>query len=721
MSASDITRRGFLLGSAVAGAAAAAATTGCATVPAMQAAHGRRGGSGAFRMFVVSDAHFGWDHPVQPPNEHIQQAIDNILADHPDLDLFVDSGDLHHNNAPDSARRGWMRHLANRVGPVPMAYCGGNHDCIGWGGGVDSEVRAAQLANTPARPYYSLDIKGVHIVMLPQQLFMSYSPEESLEWLDLDLEAAAGRTTIIVSHNAILGTTRDHGDAGYRQLANSRAVMRVLDKHPHAVAWLHGHNHSYEAMSKDGRMFVSNGRIGGFDPIWNRERYGGDTLGGVLLEVREGEVSARGYAAIQRKYFPNFTDSGEEAEVLRMRTSLDPKAAPAVCWGVGRAAPGVRHEAFRHYLPAEGAPRAEVMRRASEHKHLNEDPRFEAYAQRISRTHRTKHLGGFAVEPSLQNVAREDTTWSWLNPGIVFNPVDRMRRIMAPRGDAQRHAYFRAHPRSHFAMEVRTWAEQPGTRLTLVAYLFDSTGKQLAQYRSEAYPLPGGANTVRVDFAFDPQDLPGIYGDPQSSVQCQVAPIAELEGIEAFVEVLWFSLDQRINGAATRLFSIDGGGVEFRAGDGGIDSGPAPADFAARSRNIVDIGGVDDEPQTLLVRESGVEWQVRNAVAHRVGRRIVVDSIRNPFSEGKVVVVAPMSRTTAPFVARAEGFDAFSIEPWADGEGLAMEPGIGGPGRFLVANIGADAVVEGGRAAGMVDGMLAVDAQAGRTVRVRRA
>ena len=47
----------------------------------------------ALQGFVVADAHFGWDNPVQPAPEAIAESIDRIMARFPDLDLFVDAGD----------------------------------------------------------------------------------------------------------------------------------------------------------------------------------------------------------------------------------------------------------------------------------------------------------------------------------------------------------------------------------------------------------------------------------------------------------------------------------------------------------------------------------------------------------------------------------------------------------------------------------------------------
>ena len=66
-----------------------------------------------FKGFIVSDSHFGWAHKMQPTIEEQAAAIKNILNKFPDLDIFLDTGDAHHNdhhnNAnPHKARKDWV-------------------------------------------------------------------------------------------------------------------------------------------------------------------------------------------------------------------------------------------------------------------------------------------------------------------------------------------------------------------------------------------------------------------------------------------------------------------------------------------------------------------------------------------------------------------------------------------------------------------------------------
>ena len=711
----DISRRRFL-------AASAAVTAGASALASRaDAAPTQEGQPGNFHLFVVSDSHFGWDSPDQPSPEHQAQAIAGIMQGHPNLDLFVDSGDVHHNSAPDSAREDWTDVIGNGIGPVPLMLCNGNHDGMVWGGGVNPEDRCARLGSQPARPYFSMDIKGIHIVSLPQMIWMSYSPEESLEWLELDLDAAQRRTTIIISHNSLVGTTRDHGDIGYRQLANSPAVHALLRRYPNVVAWMHGHNHSYESMEVGGRLYISNGRIGGFDPTWNRERLEGDNLGGIHLEVTPEAVIAKAYSGIQKSVMENFTDNGEAAQVLRVRTSLDPSAPASLCWGFGKAAPGIREQARRHWIGAPDAAPAEVLRRPASVPHINEDPRFATYAQRVSRTHRTKHLGGFNISPDITTVAREDATWGWLNPGISFNAVDRPRVVSTSCNSSGRASYFRVHPASAFTLGAALWCEKPGARARLRAKLIDTNGRELAAWAGEEVPLPAGDFQLRGDFAFDLPALPGIYADPASEDSCQLVAELEIADIGDFIDVRAFELLQQRNGVDTTGVLVDGAPVALGQGPAGAQRGLVPAPLDGRSRHVVEVGAADTRPQNVLVREHGLEWQVRNAVARRDGAKIVVESIRNPYSRGKAVLIAPMRRTSVPFVARTEGLDSFIVTPHTEGDGLLVEVGPGASGKVLVANAGADPRIEGGSVAGMVGGLLAIEVAGPATMRLRPA
>ena len=97
---------------------------------------------------------------------------------------------------------------------VPLFYTTGNHQITVWGKDYDTEFHMNRMGSCPCRPYYSYDIKGVHFVSLPELMTAAYVTDEELAWLELDLNVHRDTTTIILSHNAIKGTTLAHDDPG---------------------------------------------------------------------------------------------------------------------------------------------------------------------------------------------------------------------------------------------------------------------------------------------------------------------------------------------------------------------------------------------------------------------------------------------------------------------------------------------------------------------------
>lgn len=152
-----LTRREFL-GAPAAGAALVAG------VSVAEAARQPR-----FSGFIVSDAHFGWDSPVQPSPEESRRAIQHIMARFPDLDVFVDTGDAHHSNVEDAARGDWTDIILGGCGTAPFLYCMGNHEQIEVLRSAslqeDVEARTCRLGSLSCPPYQSWNLKGIHFVV----------------------------------------------------------------------------------------------------------------------------------------------------------------------------------------------------------------------------------------------------------------------------------------------------------------------------------------------------------------------------------------------------------------------------------------------------------------------------------------------------------------------------------------------------------------------------
>ena len=307
--------------------------------------------TGCIKGFIVSDAHIGWKHFQQPTIEAQHKACENIKSKFPDLDLVFDTGDIHHGylNEPErvKARTQWLDHIANQFSTTPFHYIAGNHEL---GKGLnDPEHTACQLGSIPLRPYYSFDYKGIHFIALPELFNTIYITQESINWLLLDLLVNQHKTTLIFSHNSIKGTTFNNGETGYRCLANSQQLLDILDKNQQVVAWFHGHNHQYELVKQRNRLFVSNGRIGGFVPSDTWGDFGQGHLGGIYFEINSNQLLVRAYSATASAFMDEL-DSPHLSQSLKVSTSYNSQGQFNYYMGHGASVAGVEHHCANHYL-----------------------------------------------------------------------------------------------------------------------------------------------------------------------------------------------------------------------------------------------------------------------------------------------------------------------------------------------------------------------------------
>lgn len=142
--------------------------------------------------FIVSDAHFGWNHKEQPSPETQRLMMQRIIKRFPDLDVFIDTGDAHHGalkrEPGDIARGNWTDIIAGGCDTAPFFYVAGNHEIIGTLYDGDQEWRCNALGSVSCRPYYSFDIKGIHFISLPELVEPVYINKESIELITIQVE-----------------------------------------------------------------------------------------------------------------------------------------------------------------------------------------------------------------------------------------------------------------------------------------------------------------------------------------------------------------------------------------------------------------------------------------------------------------------------------------------------------------------------------------------------
>lgn len=181
-------------------------------------------------------------------------------------------------------------------------------------------------------------------------------------------------TTIIVTHNSILNTTGGD-EPGYRGLAQNDLLLDLFKHNPQIIAWMHGHNHDYVVVPREGMLFVSVGRIGGFS-------HNVIPLGGMYVKVTAEGMTVRGFNAETGKFLEGASGNIHGLPVsgsLKRWTSFDAQAKTAIGFGVGHDQAGARTPVFNHFIG--GAATAWIDRRS----HRRRRPRTPATPWRWSR------------------------------------------------------------------------------------------------------------------------------------------------------------------------------------------------------------------------------------------------------------------------------------------------------------------------------------------------
>lgn len=623
-----------------------------------------------FRGFIVSDAHFGWNSPVQPTVEESRRAMQKIMARFPDLDVFVDTGDAHHSWVEDVSRGHWTDIIAGGCGTAPFLYCVGNHELAGE---EDTEARSCRLGSLACRPYQSWSLKGIHLVAAPQLIQMSYVCEELLEWLELDLSLHKDLTTLVFSHNSLRGTTKSGDDVGYRQIVNSTAVLDLLRRYPNVLAWMHGHNHTWELVPAFGKLFVSNGRIGGFDP-GGPGTAGNGHIGGIYFEIGSDYLAVRGYSATRDGFFDEFdAPSRYMRQTLKTATTFNPSAPASVCYGMGRSRDGQRLPVYRHHGGARG--RAEVFLTGVASPVFNENSGMGLFTQRFAdrgRKPAEKLLAGYNIAPVLSKGRDPDESWEWMDPGIrlkALNDPSMRRSIMVPGDRAGRFRYYRCAPGMRLRVDIEASCERASPRLQLVCHVCDSNGKQKTAVNGPWWVLTQKSETRSHEFELPAPESGTIYREMASDTQIQAyveAVIADLRS-----DVLVRRLELRFAGAepGTLDAALSMGGRKTQA-TGRLAPGKihrAEWDAPSGPRSVVQVDAGGNRLVTWLVRETQVQWQVRNAPAAVRDGWLEIGRLRNTFSPRQEVLIAPTAGDPAVYVHRLRNVHAVRIHPAVEG------------------------------------------------------
>lgn len=623
----------------------------------------------AMSGFIVSDAHLGWRHPSQPSNMMMAQAIGYIREQFPNLDVFIDTGDIHHGNSDDIGRRDWTEVIGSGIGRLPFYIAAGNHEIVNFGSApnFDLEARVMRLTSMTCRPYFSFDIKGIHIVCLPELIMVNLVTDEALAWLDLDLSLNKDKTTLIMTHNSLRGTTQPHDSKVYRQVANTKRVMKVLDRYPNVVAWMHGHNHTWELVKKDGRFYVSNGRIGGFSPPY-KGNYGAGHLGGIYFEVGKDYITIRGYSATKRCFFDEIPGYEHMSQTMKIKSSYDPEAPSAVSWGMGLARDGLRVPAYQHHIISQEG-KQELFVTGTEGPVFSENVDFSAVAEQTEGWSKARAISGLNISPK-KDIDDEIDGIRFLKPGLEILPLangNKSRSVYSPQSSAK-NCYYHCVPGRSYQARIKAKALQSGPKCKLIFHVYDSTGKNLYQSESDLQLLDT-ANKMFAAACTIPQTAAAntIYEDPKTDNMVNIVVEVKFEDLTVPVQLYEFALMQKDGADHTEDVKIRIHSKDYvfpgKLKKGRIER--VELTDTLDGREVVETHAAGSGCVTWLVRQSDLAYQVRNAPAGLApDGSLDVGPVRNEFSERKEVIIVPLKRPDTPYVHRMQRINRCRIEPY---------------------------------------------------------
>lgn len=684
-----ISRRAFLLGTACTALATPLRAQNQSV--AKKVSHDRD----ILKGFIVSDAHFGWKSRIQPAPEEQREMIRRIHRRFPDLDVWIDTGDAHHSSLGQeqvyTATRDWTDIIANQSNGALFYYVPGNHEICGPTSGQDSERRCARMGSMSYRPYYSFDVKGIHFVSVPELEHPVYVNKETMDWLQLDLALNQDKTTILLSHNNIKGTTHfnDSFEAGYRGVANSKAVLDVMTRYPNVIGWMHGHNHDYVIYKGQGQLFVSNGRIGGFNPRHAFRE--GEPLGGIYFEITPTRFTARSYSAEHEQFLDE--DMGREgrSQTLNTATTLKASAPVNYAFGHGGFLDGQRAAIYNYHTSKD--TEYTLVLAGTVDACINENMDFSDYTHRKDPFGKQWDVFGYQVakEGWPRYFEKENDVWRWLDPGVMLlarNQADQTTFLRVPAPHHGRTMYYRAVAGKAYRCELTLSAEEGGQEVELFVQAFSQEGNELWQDTLPKQRVSQGEH--QYDYSIPVPQLNGaqtIYDDLMLDTEIQLALEARFTSLLTPLAIKRVTFKRADAGGTTEspALIVNGGTVEKQ---GALPGGkPAVNTFPKPQTARWTVEGRCGGSQRMLwyCRQANIDWQVRNAPVADRGSFLEIQKPTNVWSsEGEVVILPAPSNQDAVYVTRLRNMDSARIWPLNRGNAQVAVEMVSGTGTGYV-------------------------------------
>lgn len=583
--------------------------------------------------FIFSDAHIGWDGKEQPTLKQQQQAIGRIKNFFNHIDLVFDTGDIHHGNLREPqrqlARKFWLAEMAGQFPDSIFHYVPGNHEL---GRGLnDAELTVCKLGSMALRPYYSFDYKGIHFVSLPQLLDTILISEETVNWFEQDLRINADKTTLIFSHNSISGTTFTNGESGYRETVNSEKILEIMDMHGQVLAWFHGHNHQYEVVNKHNRLYVSNGRIGGFNPPEKWGEFGQGHLGGVSFTIDENGIEVRCFSASSNEYFDQI---GFEnlSHKLNVPTTYNPQSPMNYYCGHGRLTNSVKHELHNHYLSKMKAVLVFNQNKAAS---INENNSFKYKSAFYFAGRNVHRVIGFQVSP-------KKTKFDVKKHGLEIYPVTQKKEISIKfpvekykfKKYLSRSGYYRCALGETFQLTLNLLEAGLESQLLVSYKLMSESHEDL--FESKIIPMQVVVKKDINTIIKLPSVLTGVDVDKKLYIFVTVS----FKNVKKKVILRKIQLSYTDIG---NLSSFDGqlriNNQKIRTSELGQTT-LKQTDLFHQGIGSLCVEGATNT-STVFVKIPHVKWQVRNGIADFKGDSISIEGLRSDFQQKPEIIIIP--------------------------------------------------------------------------------
>lgn len=615
--------------------------------------------------FIVSDAHFGWTNGMQPEPDFQREMMKRIMTRFPDLDVFLDTGDAHHNDHHDNsnpylARKNWSDIIQGGCGQVPFYYVVGNHEIYS-NEDDDPEIRSNIMGSTSCRPYYSFDIKGIHFISFPELIKTVHITEEEYAWLDLDLRLNKNRTTILLSHNNIIGTTSGN-EPGYRGLMDSEKMLEIFREYPNVISWMHGHNHNFEILEKQNMLFVSNGRIGGFDP--SKGLHG---IGGIYFEISKDGLLVKCYSAEKDIFLEDI--SSNMTKKLNIQTTINNSAPYSYSYGVGGAKNKERFSVYNHHAGLK--QKREIFITGCQDAIINEDPFFEKYVERPA-------WHGLAKILIAAKINHENRGFEYTNPGIRLKASDDwFNTVTLPCENFNLYSYYRCPVDTDYKIAIDFKTPQIpitngfGPALWLRLIVHNSNGKILHMVQSGKIILISGEQKHEVTLNVPPlHDFDTIYSNPYSDELVNIAVIASFSGmkkVDVDIRSIMFSIADADGNTKNPGLLVNNEKCLYNGEITRNEIIKLSPDSEFNERDVVETSSEGMQRFTFITRHSNLDWQVRNAAVKDCGKYLEIKKMRNRLSDKMEIIIVPLFKTKEPYIHRIRKSEEIRIYPISRG------------------------------------------------------